>query len=565
MPMSSLPNQIKKRLDFIYKGDYSSDVIDRIVKEVELTKDAIHRTDEKWTERDSVLITYGDSIKDGKRNPLKVLNEFLDNYLGKSISYVHILPFFPYSSDDGFSVIDYNQVNPELGDWSDIKDLTANYKLMFDLVINHISQESEWFRNYLNGIEPGKSYFIEADPNSDLSKVVRPRSLPLLTQVETTEGLKHVWTTFSADQIDLNFKNPLLLEEMIKIFLLYLRKGANMIRLDAIAFLWKEIGTSCLHLPETHEFVKLLRDIVDVINPSLILLTETNVPNKENLSYFGNNDEAHMVYQFSLPPLLINTLYTEKSDYLTKWAMTIPELPSENTFFNFTASHDGIGVRPLEGLVPPEEIGFLIDGLKEAGALVSTKRNSDGTDSPYEINVTYFDALKAIHNGMDNLQNERFICSQTIMMTMKGVPAFYIHSLLGTHNDFDGVKQTGMNRSINRKKWLRDELFGLLDSDTGHRFIFQRLSKLINTRKAQGSFHPNCNQKVINLGSSFFCITRNNNELISISNITASEKFVNHSEIPFEHKFYKDIIGSVDVNVSQPIPLVPYQTIWLIP
>jgi sucrose phosphorylase len=561
--MSNLRNKLKQRLDFIFKDEYPADLPDRIIKEVETTKKNFHAHEEKWSQKDIVLITYGDSIKDNGSKSLEVLNEFLEKYIGQIITFVHILPFFPYSSDDGFSVIDYKQVNPDLGDWGDVRKISSNYKLMFDLVINHISQESEWFRNFIHGKDPGKSYFIETDPNEDLSLVVRPRSLPLLTPVETTEGLKHVWSTFSADQIDLNFEEPELLAEMIYVFLHYLRNGASMIRLDAIAFLWKEIGTNCLHLPETHEFVKLLRDISDEIGRSVILLTETNVPNKENLSYFGNGDEAHMVYQFSLPPLLVNTLYTENSEYLTKWAMTIPELPENNTFFNFTASHDGIGVRPLEGLLPPEDFNRLIAGLKDLGAKISTKRNSDGTDSPYEVNVTYYDAMAGIHSGVDRLQNERFICSQTIMMAMKGVPAFYIHSLLGTHNDMEGIIQTGMNRSINRKKWDKSELFNLLNTETDHKFIFQELKKLIQIRQSNKSFHPNCEQKIVHLNNFLFCLTRDNDKLISISNITSSDIVAECTDKPFRNEEYIDIISGEKYMVSGGIKLKPYQTVWL--
>ena len=559
-----IKSSIQRRLDLIFKGQFDPILFDRIVNSVEKTKKTIKSTNVRWDESDIVLITYGDSVQIPGETPLNTLRRFLELYLKDELSYVHILPFFPYSSDDGFSVIDYRIVDPELGNWNDVESLTANFKLMFDLVINHISQKSDWYQNYLKGNGPGKNFFIEADPNEDYSHVVRPRSLPLLTPAETVDGLKHVWTTFSADQIDLNFSNPALLTEMIEVFLFYLERGASMIRLDAIAFLWKEKGTNCLHLPQTHEFVKLLRDITDYLSQSLILLTETNVPNKENLSYFGNDDEAHMVYQFSLPPLLLNTLFTENSTYLTKWASSIPELPESNTFFNFTASHDGVGVRPLEGLLPQEEFNRLVEGMKRNGARISTKRNSDGSDSPYEINIAYFDAMRGIHSGMDKLQNDRFICSQTIMMTMKGVPAFYIHSLLATHNYTEGVEKTGMNRTINRRKWNYDELIKLIESETEHNFVLNRLKKLIQIRKANKSFHPNCSQQIMDVGKSIFCLSRNNGELLSISNITSKRIELNIGKTDqLVKNRYTDLISGFDYsfNISH---LDPYQTVWLV-
>ncbi len=557
-----LKNDIQKRLDFIYGGQYGSEIIDKIAHAVERTKQSISDNSLRWDESDIVLITYGDSIKSPGRKPLNTLQKFLEEYLKDELSYVHILPFFPYSSDDGFSVIDYKMVDPELGDWSDIQKLSTRFKLMFDLVINHVSQHSVWFQNYLKGQDPGKGFFIEADPNEDYSRVVRPRSLPLLTPAETVHGLKHVWTTFSADQIDLDFSSPALLAEMVDVFLYYLEQGASMIRLDAIAFLWKEKGTSCLHLPQTHEFVKLLRDITDYLSHSLILLTETNVPNKENLSYFGTNDEAHMVYQFSLPPLLLNTFFTEDSTYLSKWANSIPDLPETNTFFNFTASHDGIGVRPLEGLLPQDDFSRLIEGMKNNGARISTRRNSDGSDSPYEINIAYFDSMKGIHSGADKYQNDRFICSQTIMMTMKGVPAFYLHSLVATHNYIEGVEKTGMNRTINRKKWDYQELVGLLESETEHQYVLNELKKRIKLRKSNKSFHPNCNQQIIDLGSKLFCVSRNNGELISISNIS-SKAIKIHPGSKLANTQYLDLISGLEIYIES-IVMEPYQTVWLV-
>jgi glycosidase len=562
--MMELREKLKKRLKFIYKEKYSDEITDRIFLNVRETSGFIQKHNTRWDEKDIVLITYGDSIVDNQNKPLGLLLQFLDKYLKDSITFVHILPFFPYSSDDGFSVIDYSVVDPNLGNWDDIQKIAGKYKLMFDLVVNHISSKSSWFQNYLKGIAPEKDYFIEVNQNADLSRVVRPRSLPLLTEVDTVHGKKFVWTTFSPDQIDLNFKNPELLAGIIDIFLFYLRNGASMIRLDAIAFLWKEIGTNCLHLPETHEFVKLLRDITDFLSPSLILLTETNVPNRENLSYFGHRDEAHMVYQFSLPPLLLNTLFTEDSGFLTSWAKTLPELPGDNTFFNFTASHDGIGVRPLEGLIPTQDFELLIDGLKRAGARISTKRNSDGTDSPYEINVTYYDAMKGTLKGPDQWQKERFICSQAIMLAMKGVPAFYIHSLLGTHNYEEGVAETGANRTINRKKWQQAELYGLLQTKTEHWFILENLKKLIDIRKSCPAFHPDCPQEIHDLGAAFFCIARDGGKLISVSNISSGEKELDLSKLLIFGKAYTDLISGKTFPDNLTICLAPYQTIWLL-
>jgi sucrose phosphorylase len=200
----------------------------------------------------------------------------LEKYARGVITGVHVLPFFPYSSDDGFSVIDYTAVNPDFGTWADVERLGRNFRLMFDAVINHISAHSGWFQEFLKGNPGFADYFIVVEEGTDLSQVVRPRALPLLTSVQTAHGERLVWTTFSADQIDLNYANPDVLLEIIEILLLYVEKGAEIIRLDAIAYLWKKIGTPCIHLEETHRVVKLFRTVFDAVAPHVMLITRTS-------------------------------------------------------------------------------------------------------------------------------------------------------------------------------------------------------------------------------------------------------------------------------------------------
>lgn len=522
----------------------------------------------RWNEQDSILITYGDSIKEKERAPLESLRRFLAMHLKHIVSTVHLLPFFPYSSDDGFSVIDYKKINPELGTWQDIDRIGRDFQLMFDLVINHISQQSDWFQQFKKNHAPGKDFFITVPPDTDLSQVVRPRTSPLLKPVETVKGKKHVWATFSHDQVDLNFQNPDVLLAMLDVLLIYLEKGAKIIRLDAIAFLWKELGTSCLHLPETHQVVKFLRQVSEVVRPDAIIITETNVPNKENLSYFGQFDEAHMVYQFSLPPLLLYTLYTGNSDLLSRWAADLPDLPPDATFFNFTASHDGIGMRPLEGLLPDERRDDLIDNLKANGARVSYKTNPDGSKSPYEVNITYFDATRTTEHSGEELHFHRFIASQTLPMVLKGIPAFYIHSLLGTTNDYEGVARTGMARAINRKKWQANELEALLNNNksTPAR-VLRKIRKRLLIRSKQKAFHPDARQEVLSLGSAVFAVKRTHPEqsVLSVSNISHKQLLLNVSDKDLLEGIgpYVNLLTGEVIATLSTLMLAPYETIWI--
>ncbi len=468
-----------------------------------------------FDQRDAILITYGDQVRTPGQTPLQSLGGFLNEYMRDVISGVHILPFYPYSSDDGFSVIDYRRVNPDLGTWEDIAAIGENFRLMFDAVINHISRRSEWFQAFLRGEKPYADYFITVDPATDLSQVVRPRALPLLTPVNTAIGIQHVWTTFSDDQMDLNYVNPEVLLEVIRILLEYVSRGAEIIRLDAIAYLWKEIGTPCIHLPQTHRVVKLIRAILDLAAPHVILITETNVPQQENISYFGNpiaqggrTDEAQMVYQFPLAPLVLHSFHSGDATKLTAWASQAQPSPG-GMFFNFIASHDGIGMMPARGLLSEVEIQALVEKTIAHGGRVSYKANRDGSQSVYEMNVTLFDALNDPSAPNPSLDARRFLASQAIMLALAGVPGIYFHSLFGLRNCQPHAGQSGMARSINREKMSRASLDALLaDATAHHACVFEGYCQMLRVRRGQAAFHPGGGQRTLSLNPAIFALLR---------------------------------------------------------
>lgn len=531
-----------------------------------------------WSEKDQWVISYGDSIVADGTPPLGVLNHFLQRHLGETISGVHVLPFFPWSSDDGFSVIHYREVNPELGDWSHIRDLASHYDVMGDLVLNHVSRESLWFVDYLTGSLPGRDYFIEVDPDTDVSQVTRPRSSPLLVPVSTRRGTRHLWATFSEDQIDLNFENPDVLLEFVGILLFYLQQGVRIIRLDAVAFLWKRLGTACIHLPETHTVVRLLRAIVDEIAPGTLIITETNVPHAENISYFGLErlaegppDEAHMVYQFALPPLLLHTLTRGEASTLQGWLSSLPVLPEHCTYLNFTASHDGIGVRPLEGLLPDHERDALLELMHRFGGFVSMRSNPDGSDTPYEINITWFEAMRGTRRGPDPWQIARFLCSQAIMLSLQGIPALYLHTLTGTLNDVEGVERSGRLRSINRRRWPLDELELLLESpSTPTHDVFHALRRLLDLRRQEPCFHPNVPQQVISTPAELLAIERgplaDGRRLLALFNVTDRRIALDQGGEALTQRLQQHAWQPLDTSSSlhPPASLPPYAVLWLV-
>ncbi len=564
--------RIRSRLEFLYGERTAGYLAKRIFRILETHRQLRGRCvgGPYWTHRDIVLISYGDSIQSPAYPPLQTLRAFLGRHLRGEFSMLHLLPFFPWSSDDGFSVTDFRAVNPELGSWDDIAALEQGYDLAIDLVLNHCSRENLWFFDYIAGQEPACDYFLEVDPKENLSMVTRPRSTPVLTGVRTPRGMKHVWATFSNDQIDLNYGNPEVLLEMIDLLLYYFRRGARMVRLDAVAYLWKEIGTSCIHLPQTHQVVKLFRDILALVEPGALIMTETNVPHEENVSYFGQGDEAHLVYQFSLPPLLLHAIYSGTTRYLYAWARGIETMPLPEgcTFLNFTASHDGVGLRPLEGLVPAGEVATLLEAMRERGGYISTRRNPDGSESPYELNISYFDAFRGTAGADRRWQVAAFMLSQLVALSFRGIPAVYLHSLLATPNDQIGVERTGLTRAINRRKWDRGELEGLLadpDSTTGR--VFGGYKRLLQIRRRQPAFHPDAPQRTLRLQDGLFglerCATDGSQRLLAVFNFTRREQRIAATALADDLASRTELIGHAPVQLDQgELVLPPYAAFW---
>ncbi|MGS2720220.1 sugar phosphorylase [Paraglaciecola aestuariivivens] len=523
-----------------------------------------------WSQQDIMLITYGDSIEQENQKPLHCLHEFLTQYCKDTINSVHILPFFPYSSDDGFSVIDYSSVNEALGNWDDISAITQDYRVMTDLVINHCSTRSAWFQNFIKAQGTGSDFFYTADPNQDLSQVVRPRTSELLRLTQTQDGEKYVWCTFSHDQVDFDFRNPDVLQTFVSIIRQYLDTGIRIFRLDAVAFLWKIPGTSCINLGQTHEIIRLLRTLIEHSVDDAIIITETNIPNRQNLTYFGNANEAHGIYNFSLPPLLVNTLVTGNCKHLKAWLGSMPPAQNGTFFFNFIASHDGIGLRPAEGLLEDAELTTLVNTMQNFGGRISWRQSETGEQKAYEINIALVDALQGTVLGPDKWTIERFICAHSIMLALEGIPGIYIHSLLATNNDYQRLKNTSHNRAINRHKWQFHELQELLAQPTSqHAIVLSKLKLLINIRKMQPAFHPNATQFTLQLGEQIFGFWRQSldrkQSIFCISNITSENQMIRLTDLNLigTDQWY-DLISKQSINLQDnQCELSPYQSMWI--
>ena len=570
---------LKKRIHLHIERIYSTSLNETEILEFSdniynliVSKKTLHASSllsDQWSEKTTVLITYANSITStNNMSPLSSLQKFVSSKCQQFIDTVHILPFFPSSSDDGFAVKDYYNIDNEFGDWKDIINISKSFRVMADVVINHGSSEGVWFKNFIKGEGRGHDYFLSFDNTFDITEVVRPRTSPLLNTFDTHDGTRYLWCTFSKDQVDYNFNNPKVINEFVEIILYYLKMGITIFRFDAVAFLWKRIGTSCMNLEKTHEIIRLFRTIIDYLSPYTVLVTETNTPAAENVSYFGNGNEAHWIYNFSLPPILIYSVLIGNASYLEKLTMSMPPSQIGTSYLNFIASHDGIGLRPVETFLTKIEVERFTQLMENNGGKITYRSTNTDVDEPYEINISLFDAMKETFSKEKKLFIERYICIHTIMMSLEGVPAFYIHSLFGTENDYALYQKTGHNRSLNRGKIDYNKI-KTESTNTKESKIYNKLKELLLIRRNQAAFHPNALQFTLHLGNelygiwrqsidktqSIFCITNITEEIVTLSlldiNLDDADKW--HDLITQE---------AVEDNISN-IELKPYQTVWL--
>lgn len=506
---------------------------------------------------EAVLITYGDQVVREGEAPLATLRGFLRRHAAGLVDGVHVLPFYPWSSDDGFSVRDFFAVDPALGSWDDIRALAADFDLMVDAVFNHASAQGVWFRKFQGG-EPGfEEFFATVEGDPDLSRVVRPRALPLLTEFPTSRGTRRAWTTFGADQVDLNFRDPRVMRSVSGALLFYLRQGARLVRLDAIGFVWKEPGTSCIHLPQAHALVRAWRALADGAAPGARIVTETNVPHADNISYFGNGwNEAHMVYNFALPPLVLHTLRSGDATAFNHWASTLRTPSPETAFFNFLASHDGIGINPARGLLGEGEIEALVRAARGAGGGVSMKSLPGGGEAPYELNVNFFDALAAGVDGETAFR--RFLAAHAIAFSLAGVPGLYFHSLFGSRGDIEGAKASGIPRRINRQKFRLESLEAELREAGSRRMrIFSGLSRLLRARKTRRAFAPSAPQAIEDFGPRLVAIRRGEGaeSVLCLQEISGSG-----ADVPLPGRWRDSLSGRSHRDSAT---LGPLETAWL--
>ncbi len=567
-------------LSFIYGGEKGktaslrlSRIMRRYEKRIRRPRGAVGGFSAVLSQKDAFLIAYGDHFSNRGAVPLSCLHRFLTRFAAGAFSGVHILPFFPSSSDEGFSVMDYRSVDPRLGTWRDVSRIAGDFRLMVDLVLNHASTQGRWFRGFLKGSPRYAGYFITPEENADLSRVFRPRTHPLLTPFHSSRGEIRVWTTFSADQADLDYANPSVLLEMVDVLLGYIVQGAQVLRLDAVAFLWKESGTSCVHLPRTHAVVRLLRAIMDALCPWVMIVTETNVPHEQNISYLGNgSNEAHMVYNFTLPPLILDAFRRGDAGPLRAWASSLKQPPGATAFLNFLSSHDGIGLVPAKDFLTEEQVEGLVRMTRERGGMVSYRFDAAACaekESPYELNATWLDAISD-PGEEEGLRLRKYITSHCIMLSLAGVPAVWANSLIGAPADPGRALQTGNKRAVNRRKFSLEEVEKSLASEGGLQVrVYGGLASCMRARSSRPAFHPQGSQEVLPTDGPLFCLLRTSpdkrDSVLCIHNTgpKRSTLVLEKAALPtILHGPLQDLLGAPPINGTS-VSMDPYQTLWL--
>ena len=562
---------IRSKLDNIYKIILSKKNIDYFENEIVQIIDHFNKKNPKRkkniSEKTTLVICYGDSVYFEKKKSIRVFQSFFQKKLKNYFNTIHFLPFYPSSSDSGFAVKDHYKVESKLGSWLDIKNVSKSTDIMADMIINHSSARGLWFKNFLKKKEPGKDYFLTVDSKFNTSRVVRPRDHKLLKKIKIFKKSDYLWRTFSPDQIDLNFRNPSVLIQFIKIMIHLINNGVTIFRLDAIAYLWKENGTKCINLQQTHEIIKLLRIIIGLLNVQATIITETNLPEKENLSYFGKNDEANWIYNFSLPPLLIHAFLFENSSYLNKWSKKLPTTKNENCYLNFIASHDGIGMRPTEGLLNEKTLNNFLKRLKKNGSKFSYRKVQNKVKKVYEANITVFDALKkSDYDPQGEFYLERYVSAHAIMISFEGIPAIYFNSMFGTSNDEAKFIITGNNRDVNRYRWnLKNISNKLKVNNTKQSIFYNKLCNLLNIRKKQEAFHPNAQRINLDFGPKIYGFKRISKDkkqtIICITNLSSKPQ---KTKINIKGKKIKNLLNSnIYIKDKKFLKLKPFETIWL--
>jgi len=430
------------------------------------------------------LITYPDSLG----GDLKQLNHILDHQLADVFKGgVHILPPFPSSGDRGFAPLTYLEIDPQFGTWDDIRHITQHYDVLLDLMVNHISQKSAYFQDFLkNGKDSEwadlfisiEKVWADGKPKAeDVAQMFLRRDRPYSDfEVGKDKTQTTVWTTFGkqdpSEQIDLDIKSQKALGLLSDFMVNFNKQGVKIVRLDAVGYVIKKLGTSCFFVdPEIFEFLAWINALAQLLDIELLPEVHSHYTIQYKLS-----NKGYWIYDFILPYVVLETLIKKSSTRLYKYLEDRPEKQ-----FTMLDCHDGIPIKPdLNDIVPTCDAREMVDICVERGANLSyifssQHKDKDGFDI-HQIRCSYYSML----NGDD----DAYIAARAIQFFVPGVPQVYYVGLLAGENDVENVRRTGEGREINRHNFSMKEVDEALEKT-----VVKRLIKLIQFRNDYPAFN----------------------------------------------------------------------------
>lgn len=439
-----------------------------------------------------MLITYANSLGEN----LSDLDDILKIYFKDSIGGVHILPFFPSSADRGFAPINYDQVDEQFGTWDDIKNLSKDFYLMYDFMINHISRSSNYYKDFEKNKDNSsfsdffiryKDFWPKGEPTQkDVDLIYKRKPRAPYVDVEFEDGTtEKIWSTFDSEQIDLNVKSEVAKKFIYDTLVNMVKNNASIIRLDAFAYATKKVGTNCFFVePDTWKLLDFVRKILKPLKVEILPEIHEHYSIQMRLA-----EKGYWVYDFALPMLLLHSLYSGSSKKLINWLKMCPRKQ-----FTTLDTHDGIGVVDVRDLLSEEEIETTRECLFSKGANVKKVYNTIEYNNLdiYQINCTYYSAL--------GNNDDAFVLARAIQFFAPGIPQVYYVGLLAGGNDIELLEATKEGRNINRHYYTKKEVEMNLK-----RPIMKRLLNLMKFRNSYEAFNGN-----------IFIAETDNDELVEI-------------------------------------------------
>ena len=522
------------------------------------TSDRKREADPDWYKRNNLLgmMMYVNNFA----HTLKGLEENLDYVQECNVNYLHLMPLLASPegrSDGGYAVADFRTVQPELGTMDDFAELTSKchekgINICLDFVMNHTSEDHEWAKRARAGEKEyqDRYFFFDSYDIPALYEETCPQVFPTTAPGNFTwldDIHKHVMTTFYPYQWDLNYRNPVVFNEMVYNMLYLANQGVDIVRLDAVPYIWKQLGTNCRNLPQVHTIVRMMRMICEIVCPGVLLLGEVVMAPEKVVPYFGTVEkpECHILYNVTTMASTWHTVATKDVSLLRRQLDILGSLPKEYIFQNYLRCHDDIGW----GLDYDFLKNFSIDEVSHKKFLndffTGKHPGSDSRGELYNDDPVTQDArfcgttasMCGIEAALFEKNDEKLergiredLMLHAYMLTQSGIPMLYSSDEIGRLNDYsykDDPDKAADSRYIHRGAFQWDLAKKRKSKTSVEGQIFQTLSRMEQIRRQESVFDKDCDVYTYDVhDDSILCILRQkgNERFIGIFNFSDSEK-----------------------------------------